>query len=251
MPVNNGKQAANGQKKKKKGRAPAHQNTFAFSHNPKSKTTAKILNLPIKHCCRRCVDKLEWRKKYRKYKPRTQPGACNICQQKRVVLAAYHTICEKCTVTDKAHKCVRENLGITTTADTDAQPEQEQSTTATKRQRACAMCVKDFALDDPDDEDDEGDILYRNGKRLTLRQRKTLERQRANKDNPARAKEDDDESESEEDEPMAEVPQQLETTMEEDDEEDPFLKAVGGCDKLLTGEAYQQSLLQKEQEMQA
>ena len=30
---------------------------------------------------------------------------------------------------------------------------------------------------------------------------------------------------------------------ESDDDEDPFLKAVGGADKLLTGKAYQEKLL--------
>ena len=111
MPVNNNNNSQQ-KKKKKKGRAPAHQNTFAFTHNPKSKKTARILDMPIKHVCQRCQDKLEWRKKYRKYKPRTQPGSCNICQQKRVVLAAYHTICEKCTLSRKAHTNVCNHLGI-------------------------------------------------------------------------------------------------------------------------------------------
>ena len=53
-------------KKKKKGRAPAHQNGFAFRHNPKSKKTEKILASPIVGVCGRCRDKIEWRKKYRK-----------------------------------------------------------------------------------------------------------------------------------------------------------------------------------------
>ena len=66
---------ATGTKKKSssKGRAPAHQNTYAFRHNPKSKLTAQILATPIQHCCRRCHDKLLWRKTYRKYKPLTTP----------------------------------------------------------------------------------------------------------------------------------------------------------------------------------
>eukprot|EP00804_Cyclotella_cryptica_P000138 CCRYP_019702-RA/>CCRYP_019702-RA protein AED:0.38 eAED:0.38 QI:191/1/1/1/1/1/2/226/325 len=90
-----------GAKKKKKGRAPKHQNTFAFRHNPKSKKTEKILSSPNVGVCRRCHDKIEWRKKYRKYKPRTQPGKCNICFQKNV-MAAYHTICTKCAGGDVA-----------------------------------------------------------------------------------------------------------------------------------------------------
>jgi len=81
---------------KKKGRAPSHQNTFAFQHNPKSKLTAKILASPNVGVCRRCRDKIEWRKKYRKYKPLTKPGRCNLCMERNVVIAAYHTICSTC-----------------------------------------------------------------------------------------------------------------------------------------------------------
>jgi len=56
----------NNTKKKKKGRAPKHQNTYAFQHNPKSKKTDKILASPNVGVCKRCYDKIEWRKKYRK-----------------------------------------------------------------------------------------------------------------------------------------------------------------------------------------
>ena len=58
-------------KKKKKGRAPAHQNGFAFRHNPKSKKTEKILASPNVGVCARCRDKIEWRKKYRKVSARS------------------------------------------------------------------------------------------------------------------------------------------------------------------------------------
>lgn len=55
--------------------APKHQNTFAFKHNPKSKKTERILSLPIRGLCEKCRKQIEWRKKYRKYKPLTQPGS--------------------------------------------------------------------------------------------------------------------------------------------------------------------------------
>jgi Uncharacterized conserved protein (DUF2039) len=88
------------QQKKKQSttsRKPAHQNSFAFRHNPNSKKTIKILNSPNEHVCRRCHDKIEWRKQYRKYKPLTKPTKCNWCLQPFVVKAAYHTICIPCT----------------------------------------------------------------------------------------------------------------------------------------------------------
>jgi hypothetical protein len=81
--------------KKKGGRSPAHQNKFAFRHNPGSKKTQKILDAPNVGLCQRCHDKIEWRKQYRKYKVRSQLGKCNLCNQKNIK-AAYHTICGQC-----------------------------------------------------------------------------------------------------------------------------------------------------------
>eukprot|EP00977_Amphora_coffeiformis_P016601 scaffold5169_cov172-Amphora_coffeaeformis.AAC.32 len=83
---------------KPRRKGPAHQNTFAYRHNPNSKKTKQILESPNVHVCRRCHEKIEWRKQYRKYKPRTQLGNCICCRLKRVT-AAYHTICEPCTRT--------------------------------------------------------------------------------------------------------------------------------------------------------
>ncbi|CAM9197030.1 unnamed protein product, partial [Choristocarpus tenellus] len=77
---------------------PAHQNKFAFRHNPKSKKTLKILAMPNEGLCPSCHDKVEWRKKYRKYRPLRQPATCNDCHQKTVT-AAYHKICATCART--------------------------------------------------------------------------------------------------------------------------------------------------------
>ena len=46
-------------------------------------------------CNPRCFDVLTWRKAYRKYKPRTRPGKCNLCAKKSVK-QAYCTICRPC-----------------------------------------------------------------------------------------------------------------------------------------------------------
>ena len=78
----------NSTKKKKKGRAPKHQNTFAFKHNPGSKKTEKILSSPNVGVCKRCYDKIEWRKKYRKVCVHDLLRMVNIyCQ----MMCAYHT----------------------------------------------------------------------------------------------------------------------------------------------------------------
>ena len=41
------------------------------------------------------LDKIEWKKKYRKYKPLKRSGKCYICEQPKVK-RAYHTICDDC-----------------------------------------------------------------------------------------------------------------------------------------------------------
>ena len=52
-----------------------------------------------KNLCSRCYDKVEWRKKYRKYKPLTKSRKCNRCHQPKVN-RAYHTLCDDCSVQD-------------------------------------------------------------------------------------------------------------------------------------------------------
>ena len=247
MPPPNGK-------KKKKGHAPAHQNTFAFKHNAKSKKTAKILESPNIHVCRRCHEKIEWRKQYRKYKPRTQPGKCNGCQ-KRNVLAAYHTICEKCTRTSaKAIELIQAGQA-------EHQQQQNEGEEVDPEDmpefRACAVCVAEVALPDPE-VDDEEDILNSLG-RLKLRERRAIERQLAKEAQGEINRESSDAEEEElhgDDGPEKQIPPR-DTSVEkdgesvhndvQDEEDDPFLKAVGGAGNLLTGEAYQQKLLQQQQ----
>jgi hypothetical protein len=58
---------------KQTGSNQKHQNEYAFRHNKNSKKTRKIAKTPNKGLCEKCHEKIEWRKKYRKYKPLTQP----------------------------------------------------------------------------------------------------------------------------------------------------------------------------------
>ena len=326
--------------KRRKGRAPAHQNTFAFKHNPKSKLTDKILSSPNQHVCRRCHDKIEWRKQYRKYKPRTQPGKCNQCGR-RNVLAAYHTLCTKCTVSDKAKRALLEIKGkenkitkkTVTVGHGDIQKdgtEEEPEQSKDERQcdghvdsndqeeedkggreeeeeeepqsqqtkvisldsihRVCAICAKERALPDPEVEAQTVEDMLR-GRKVSLRERRALERRLEREEEEARIaaeeaklaakearrrevegdvdEEDDDESQDDEEaleRPVRQdhssgtgskvLPHEVEKSVEanedgnDEEEEDPFLKAVGGANKLLTGEAYQQMLLARERTKQ-
>lgn len=286
----------------KRRNGPAHQNTFAFRHNPHSKLTKQILAAPNVHVCRRCHDKIEWRKQYRKYKTRTQPGKCNACQLKRVT-AAYHTICEPCTRLSAKAKSVldewnsrgapveteadkpstaSENGSITENDNQITLGEQVQIVSGTEAasdsvvneelcevtpairvyRRVCAICVKEPALGAEQmsdyQEDPEITRLRDLDRPLKLREVKRLERQvekkssRRRRSSSASDEEEDDDNAKENDEEKdgSEV-ENVDNEDEEDEELDPFLQAVGGADKLLTGEAYQAKLLQQQAEQAA
>jgi hypothetical protein len=79
-----------------------YQNTFKYRHNKGSKKTAFVLNLKVGGVCARCYDILQWRREFRKYKPRKTPGFCNVCTE-RTVKQAYCTICKPCA--QQAGKC--------------------------------------------------------------------------------------------------------------------------------------------------
>eukprot|EP01080_Neovahlkampfia_damariscottae_P000705 gene705-8957_t len=93
-----------------KKQGPKHKNTFAFSHNKGSKKSKQIAVLPNVGLCKKCYEIIEWRKKYRKYKPLTQPRKCNLCAQKTVKLA-YHIICDPCAEKlDVCAKCMNSEV---------------------------------------------------------------------------------------------------------------------------------------------
>lgn len=279
--------------KKKKGKVPAHQNSFAFIHNVHSKMTDRITASANTHVCRRCHAKIVWRKQYRKYKPRTAPGKCNLCSKKRVV-AAYHTICEPCSRThskavallaemnapkwkkatesteddsvDKMEIGVdkieiaeqedkvgdKEEEGDDDRDDEEDEDDHNPSSSSQKHyRRVCCICVKEPALLDGDEiYDDEEDPLAPGGRRLKLRERKTIERKQLQESKPKRKSknkmEDDEDNSNDEDSDNSDG-SELGEEHDHDDEhdEDPFIQAIGGADKLLVGDAYQAMLLQR------
>lgn len=90
-------------------------------------------------------------------------------------------------------------------------------------------------------EQDDGGLGNVSGKKLTLRQRKTLERQMANNSNNRPSKQstspvaEPDESESDSDD--------MDAIDDIDNSEDPFLKAIGGS--IVTGAEYREQILQQ------
>jgi len=74
---------------------PAHANRTAFVHNRNSKKTRRILAAPISGLCPPCRAVLEWRKRYRKYKPLSVAKKCVRCQLP-AIKEAYHVVCNAC-----------------------------------------------------------------------------------------------------------------------------------------------------------
>ncbi|XP_042304635.1 uncharacterized protein C9orf85 homolog isoform X4 [Sceloporus undulatus] len=68
---------------------------------PQKKINAKV----HEGLCQRCKEVLEWRVKFNKYKPLTQPKKCVKCLQK-TVKDSYHVICKPCACElDLCAKC--------------------------------------------------------------------------------------------------------------------------------------------------
>lgn len=80
---------------KKKGQK--HQNQYSFKHNKNSMLTRKIIEAPLDHLCEKCLKKLEWKIKYRKYTPLSVPSYCKLCEQKSIY-KGHRTVCDKCSI---------------------------------------------------------------------------------------------------------------------------------------------------------
>ncbi|KAL4705013.1 hypothetical protein ACJJTC_009801 [Scirpophaga incertulas] len=84
-----------------------YQNKTAFKndlHDTSHRT--KLLNsLQISGVCKRCKDIIEWKIKYKKYKPLAAPRKCTGCEQK-TIKHAYHLLCINCSSKKKVcSKC--------------------------------------------------------------------------------------------------------------------------------------------------
>lgn len=74
-----------------------HKNRTVFKNNLHDTShQIKIINsLQVGDVCIRCKDIIEWKIKYKKYKPLKQPRTCVKCSQKNVK-QAYHVMCTEC-----------------------------------------------------------------------------------------------------------------------------------------------------------
>lgn len=80
-----------------RSRPQKHQNRTAFKNNlhDTSHRTKFINSIQVSDVCSRCKEIIEWKIKYKKYKPLTQPKKCVKCEQK-TVKKAYHVMCFEC-----------------------------------------------------------------------------------------------------------------------------------------------------------
>ncbi|XP_065671081.1 uncharacterized protein C9orf85 homolog isoform X2 [Hydra vulgaris] len=110
---------------KKKG--PKHKNEFAFK-NDLHDTTGKmkaINNLSVSNVCQRCKDCIEWKIKYKKYKPLTVPGKCVRCFNRNVKFA-YHIVCSQCVTENSCCAKCNKNADLVGTLVQDVSDQQKE-----------------------------------------------------------------------------------------------------------------------------
>lgn len=80
---------------------PKHQNRYAWKPKAGQKINerevgGKLRPYPeITGVCPRCKDQIDWKRRYGKYKPLSEPAKCQRCT-KRAVRQAYHNLCPGC-----------------------------------------------------------------------------------------------------------------------------------------------------------
>ncbi|KAL3640208.1 hypothetical protein CASFOL_011794 [Castilleja foliolosa] len=80
---------------------PKHQNKFAWKPHGGQKINPTELGGSLKPysevtgVCPRCKTQIDWKRKYGKYKPLSEPAKCQRCS-KRNVRQAYHNLCNGC-----------------------------------------------------------------------------------------------------------------------------------------------------------
>ncbi|XP_008417198.1 uncharacterized protein C9orf85 homolog [Poecilia reticulata] len=152
-----------------RSRAQKHKNSTAFK-NDKYGATAQVKKANSKihdGLCQHCKGVLEWKVKYNKYKPLTQPKKCVKCSQ-RTVRDAYHIVCKPCSLQlEVCCKCgKKEDIIIPVNSHLDKKEEEDEG--KKKGQRRGKEEEEDFDSDDNDDEfdnlEEEQDDLDRDSK---------------------------------------------------------------------------------------
>lgn len=94
-----------------RSRPQKYQNQTVFKNDlhDKSNKTKYINSIQVVHVCERCKQIIEWKIKYKKYKPLKAAAKCIKCEQKTIKYA-YHNICIPCAIQYKVcPKCGNKN----------------------------------------------------------------------------------------------------------------------------------------------
>ena len=77
--------------------AQKYQNSRAYKPDRygESRRMKLAAALPLAGICGRCKEKIEWKKKFNKYKPLAAPKKCVVCQEKKIK-QAYYRVCQEC-----------------------------------------------------------------------------------------------------------------------------------------------------------
>ncbi|XP_026177482.1 uncharacterized protein C9orf85 homolog [Mastacembelus armatus] len=144
-----------------RSRSQKHRNTTAFKNDKYGATVqVKRANTKIHDgLCQHCKGILEWKVKYNKYKPLTQPRKCVKCSQK-AVKDAYHIICKPCSLQlEICCKCGKtEDIVIPVNSHLDKKEQEEEGE---QRKKGQGRGTKDMGHLDSDDDysdDDFGDL---------------------------------------------------------------------------------------------
>ncbi|XP_043967112.1 uncharacterized protein C9orf85 homolog [Gambusia affinis] len=139
-----------------RSRAQKHQNSIAFK-NDKYGATAQVKKANSKihdGLCQHCKGVLEWKVKYNKYKPLTQPKKCVKCCQK-TVRDAYHIVCKLCSLQlEICCKCGKKEeviIPVNSHLDKKEQEDEEKK----KGLRRGKEEEEDFDSDDNNNDDDD------------------------------------------------------------------------------------------------
>ncbi|XP_033749164.1 uncharacterized protein C9orf85 homolog [Pecten maximus] len=159
-----------------KKRPQKYQNKTAFKNDLHDRTPKmeQIKKVQVTGACQHCKDVIEWKIKYRKFKPLTTPKKCTKCLQK-AVKQSYFIICVPCmTKLQVCGKCgqkkdITEQPGL---SEAEQMSQQSQSDAElellTERQRRqflrlqasgqlTSESLKHLKENDCDDDSDEGD----------------------------------------------------------------------------------------------
>ncbi|XP_060763590.1 uncharacterized protein C9orf85 homolog [Neoarius graeffei] len=137
-------------------RGQKYQNTTAFK-NDKYGASPQVKKANAKMhdgVCQRCKDILEWKVKYSKYKPLTQPRKCVKCLQK-TVKDAYYIMCRPCALQlQLCAKCGKSEEVVIPLDKKEEEEVEEEETKANRRRKKGNV----HQTDEEDELDDFGEM---------------------------------------------------------------------------------------------